>query len=162
MEDSSPRRNYLKILLTLLAASIVPASFTAATFGGSGIHLNIWLAAFVVSFGHAIIFGVPIFSFLYWRDLNSWWACLLAGLVIGCLPTTVLLVGTTMLDQHSYAVHIRDGMQVYELLTTDEKIEKIKTLSPMLVEAAFLGMIGALAAWAMWKILPDRVDREDV
>lgn len=86
----SPRASYVP---AFGAAAAAPAAVAGLTYWALGLKASIAaqlaLAMLVLTVAHAAVLGVPAALLLVRLGWLTWPACLIAGLVIGCLPSAV-------------------------------------------------------------------------
>lgn len=125
------KSDLFKVYIALISASIVPATLYSLSpnsmlysgASGFGILLFTWFAAFVVSFAHAALLGLPVYMQANKRGMVTWWFSALAGFVVGILPVTLF----AMLDISS--------------------AKELGSYLEFVWKPGVLGMSGGLAAW---------------
>jgi hypothetical protein len=145
----------------VLAALLAAAATAAMAFAGYGTILTwsageaalgpslllgaaVWLPAFVVALGHAVILGLPAYLVLRWAGWTGWWVSLACGFAIGCLPFAIYF---SPFDNAASFSQVGDKVLIENGVTTPAGwIDYGKTVAGL----GLLGLIGGLAAWLTW------------
>ena len=124
----------------LLFASLAPASVMAALWSAANIGRSAFVFTLGVAFGHAVLFGLPLFLVCWSKGWVNVATCAVAGFAIGAVPAGALSWPT----QHP-RFHAAPAM-----------IDTVAGLSGWVRYAAPLmhfGLFGALGGFAFWLVL---------
>jgi len=135
----------------LLIGSFVPATVgTILLFGVNELFLGAWVCAFIVSFAHATLLGLPLYKILKKHEYTQWWVSLICGFMIGALPFA--LISHPRGREGGNMSYMVNGKTVSFIAPayTPSMAEWIKFAEPVLL-AGLLGMSGGFSAWLVWR-----------
>jgi hypothetical protein len=156
-------KTLFRSILSLLAAALVPAGAVLIP-----VAVDLWriaqagdryawthfqtLALFVLvpAFMYVLVLGVPVFLIMRWRQAIRWWSSIVAGFVVGLVPTAVSLwpggnEGPGNMKSHSDGERIIHTM-VDGVTTRAGWLQYVETVGMV----GLLGALGGLASWVVW------------
>lgn len=142
-----------QLFVALLAAAAVPAAiFMLFLFVVRDINWAVFTAiAFAIALLHALILGLPAFTALRRRGYTQWWLAVVGGFIVGLLPTTILVILTSLNQSPGSSSGGSAGMDVVNGVTTP--LGWFHAFGGACIAGVF-GVSGGLAFWAVWRYLP--------
>lgn len=164
-------KTFVRSVSALAAAALAPAAlFLAPLFADfllcvandrfAWSRFSKWLLAVLgTSVSFVVLFGVPVFLMLLWRNAIRWWSAIVAGFAVAGLPIAYGLWPYSDPSLQTTASHWNVERMVQTMIDGVPTLDGWIEYAVVVGEVGLFGAVGGFAGWFVWHILRPSSER---